>query len=97
MKPKRIVDEELLKFIRQLPCLSCLKEPCGEVHHVTSVGAGGDDVATNCCPVCHECHMRWHKSGPSHMIETYPAIKHWLELANRWDVLSRANRLKKDK
>lgn len=87
----RVVDEELLETVRNLPCLHCGVTPV-DPHHVTSVKAGGDDVATNILPVCRAAHILWHQKGPGYMIDNFPAIRYWLELAGRQDVLDRARR-----
>lgn len=90
-KSKRIVDEDLLSIVRTLPCLACNQRP-SDAHHVTSRGSGGHDIATNVMPLCRGHHTQWHAQGPGHMVRTYPAIKHWLELAGRQDVLSKSRR-----
>lgn len=94
MIPKRVrqVDEDLLDTVRKLPCMACFKSPCGEAHHVTTVGAGGDDAANNVMPLCHQHHMQWHGEGPGKMIEKYRGVKLWLEEANRWDVIGRTKK-----
>lgn len=87
-KQTRIKDPELLSVVRNLPCLCCLKSPA-DAHHVTSRGAGGGDTETNVMPLCREHHQEWHARGSAHMVNTYGAVKAWLELAERWDVLGR--------
>ncbi len=56
--------------IRQLPCLSCRTDPCGEAAHLristagkpnAGIGAKPDDRWTN--PLCHTCHMTQHSEG----------------------------------
>lgn len=89
-KCSRKVDEELLETVRLLPCMGCKADPPNDPHHVTSKGAGGDDVWTNLMPLCRECHQEWHQKGPGYMIRTYPAIQYWLEGASRYDVLEKA-------
>lgn len=93
-KRKRIVDEKLLEEIRTFPCLACLKTPCAEVHHVTTVKAGGDDVPTNLMPLCHEHHMEVHQGGWLKAMGKYPRVRRWLEAAGRQDVIERAERSK---
>lgn len=88
-------DRDLLDHIATLPCICC--EPGRQSlptdpHHVTTVKAGGDDIATNVMPLCRKHHTEWHKSGPGKMIEKYGAVKTWLELAGRDDVFARARR-----
>lgn len=88
----RIICQALLDTVRSLPCLGCYREPGGEAHHVTTVKNGGDDVAANVMPLCHQCHMRWHGLGPGWMIENCPAVAEWLRLAGRQDVFDRVAR-----
>ena len=83
MKPKRIVDEELLDVIRSISCICCLATP-SQPHHVKSRGAGGDDVAINLLPLCALCHYEIHKRGLVYMSEEYPGIREWLVLAG-WE------------
>lgn len=93
-KKKRITNEELLDHVRSLPCMACLRVPCAEVHHVTTVKAGGNDVPENLMPLCHEHHMEVHQGGWNKAIKKYPAIKNWLEFAGRTEVLERSERIK---
>jgi hypothetical protein len=90
MKTKRIVNRELISLVKTLPCVACGRNPGGDAHHVTTVAAGGDDVAENLMPLCRTDHQEWHRRGPSHMIRTYGGVKTWLELAGRKDVFRRA-------
>lgn len=94
VKKQRIVDPALLALVRTLPCLACLpivSKP-SQPHHVTSVGAGGDDVPENLMPLCPEHHSMWHQSGPGYMVREFPVIRSWLEEAGRRDVLERSDR-----
>lgn len=86
MKRRRFVDHELLETVRELRCLACGRTPC-DPDHVTTRGAGGDDVAVNVWPLCREHHSERHMKGLNHMAKKYPACMHWLELAGRLDVL----------
>jgi hypothetical protein len=67
--------------------VACMRMPT-EAHHVTTRGAGGSDVAENVMPLCPEHHREWHM-GISPMLEKYPSVVYWLELAERTDVLDR--------
>jgi hypothetical protein len=91
MKPKRIVDEELLETVRQLPCLACASiDPDGaraalhddgirsHPHHLYSRGAGGNDVPENLMPLCFNHHRMVHSKGLSVMAYYHPVIKNWL-------------------
>ncbi len=95
-KRKRIVDEELLETIRTLPCIVCRTEsisqpsptqPC----HVTSRGAGGDDVAENVIPMCFTHHRMQHDKGWGHMVKSFNGVRTWMRLANRTDILELGN------
>lgn len=61
-------------------------------HHVTTRGAGGDDVETNVMPLCRRHHDEVEApfKGYSYMIPRYPALRDWLILAKRFDVFERA-------
>lgn len=94
MKKKRIVDKELLAFVRTLPCIICRKIP-SDPDHITTRGAGGDDVAINIWPVCRDHHTERHNKGLPHMIRTYRSCEIWLTQAGREDVLEKARRHEK--
>src|SRR3954465_11563917 len=89
-KNSRKRDDELLETVRSLPCLACKGDPPNDAHHVTSRGAGGDDIFTNLMPLCREHHSEWHSRGPGHMVRNYPGIEYWCEAAGRFDVLEKA-------
>ncbi len=89
---KRKVDRALLADVAKLPCMACGKNPGGEAHHVTTRGAGGDDVAENLMPLCHEHHMAVHKMGYRAAMEKWPGIRTWLEGAGRSDILVRSEK-----
>lgn len=67
----RVEDEEYLKQVRQLPCLSCGMEPCGTAAHVRmGCAAHGKTSAMQrkpddkwALPLCHPCHMEQHSEG----------------------------------
>lgn len=88
-------DKKLLAQIRANPCLACGKTPCGEVHHVTTVKAGGKDEARNCMSLCHRHHMEWHTGGPGKMIKKYPSVGYWLARMGRTDIFDRIERARK--
>ena len=33
---------------------------CGHVHHLKTIGAGGDDTIDNCVYLCNNCHHKIH-------------------------------------
>lgn len=83
-KKKRIVDEELLEKIRQLPCAIKGRLCTGDIdpHHIKSRGAGGDDVEENLIPLCREHHTEIHQIGKIKFRSKYPH----LHLSNKtWD------------
>lgn len=77
-KPVRYVDDEKRAWIRTLPCLVALEEPCTcgpfisvvtrkivtECAHVRSRGSGGDDVLM--VPLCQHHHTG--RGDSQHMI-----------------------------
>lgn len=88
---KRTINVDLVNFVKDLPCIACGK-PGGDAHHVTSVGAGGDDEARNLMPLCRTHHTEWHKSGPGKMVSKYPGCNIWLLAAGREDVFEKIKR-----
>lgn len=87
-KKKRIIDTELIEFIKTIPCIICGRLP-SDAHHLTSIGAGGDDIATNLMPLCRQDHSLIHAIGLGTFIRKYSACKIWLENAGRADVLEK--------
>ena len=55
------MSEAHLALIRQMPCVECLKIPCGEAHHLkANTGERGMAVRStdrHALPLCHEHHM----------------------------------------
>lgn len=91
MKNKRIENRDLLDYIKTLPCMACGQMPTDPAH-VTSVGAGGDDVAVNVMPLCRQHHTEQHSKGWSHMVKNYIGVNRWLTKAKREDILNRGNK-----
>lgn len=96
MKKVRVKDQDLLDFVKTLPCICCLKIP-SDPDHVTTRGAGGGDTADNVWPLCREHHNERHNKGLSHMVNKYASCLTWLELADRSDVLDRITRRNNEK
>lgn len=71
-KPKRIVNNKLIKEVRKQPCAICGTRIGIDVHHIISRGAQGDDVPDNLLPLCRRDHQTLHQYGISKMIERYP-------------------------
>jgi hypothetical protein len=90
-KPRRIVDEELLSQFRLLPCMGCFKpshpHARNHPHHVTSRGAGGDDVPRNLIPLCPPCHQEIHQHGNKAFAKKHGAFRYWCKSAEREDCL----------
>ncbi len=94
-KTTRIVDQSLLNFVKTLPCMACGKTP-SDPDHVTTRGAGGDDVAVNVWPLCREHHNERHAHGLGFMVETYHGCLMWLRRAKRTDIFELIERKKDD-
>ncbi len=91
-KSRRIIDDDLRRTVRLQPCAACGKRAIpGDVendpHHVSTKGAGGDDVPSNLMSLCREHHTEWDKIAPSRMIAKYVGIERWLENMGRFDIL----------
>ena len=95
-KPVRIVDEELLAYVRTLPCMACASvDPRGardnltgnrnHAHHVVSRGAGGHDTVSNVMPLCATHHDQWHRVGKLQMAKEFAVVREWLSLCGHLD------------
>ena len=60
-KPKRIVDEDYLEFIKRRSCIICGKAPPSDAHHVRTRGAGGSDYEAT--SLCRQHHSEVHAIG----------------------------------
>lgn len=86
-KPKRVKDRRLLDWIkRNLPCAACSRKPPSDPAHITSVGAGGDDVEDNLLPLCRDHHRMQHDKGWKHMAQNFPRLKAHLDIKGRSEV-----------
>lgn len=90
----RVRNQDLLDFVKTLPCIVCRTVP-SDPDHVTTRGAGGGDEAVNVWPLCREHHNERHNQGLPHMIRKYRSCEVWLTLAERHDVLEKAKRHEK--
>lgn len=90
-KRKRIVDKALLSAVKLMRCRACGKSPC-DPHHVTTRGAGGDDVPENVMPLCHQHHVEWHAKGARFMQVKYAGIRMWLIENDRQDVVKKGEK-----
>jgi 5-methylcytosine-specific restriction endonuclease McrA len=84
VKEARIRNPELIKFVRNQPCLICGKTAPNDAHHVISRGAGGEDEPENLMPLCSGVgghHSMWHQRGILTMSKTFPQVSNWLKLA----------------
>jgi 5-methylcytosine-specific restriction endonuclease McrA len=87
-KKTRIKNQELIDFIKTLPCLICYMRP-SDPDHITTRGAGGHDLADNLWPLCRKHHNERHSKGLGFMIKKYSSCKQWLIKANRKDILEK--------
>jgi hypothetical protein len=81
-----------LAALRQLPCLACGCDPCGEAAHVrmgSQTGLGKKPSDYRAIPLCHEDHMLQHARGEEvwwaergHTLEAVVAIAAQLERAS---------------
>jgi Putative HNHc nuclease len=83
MKPKRIVNKAVLKSAKQRHCIACGAPPPTDPHHIKSVGAGGDDTATNLLSLCRKCHTEIHFIGKKTFLNKYPWIAEAMARAER--------------
>lgn len=83
MKPKRIVNKELIKVINRGSCIVC-KSPGPDAHHVKSKKSGGDDVASNLMPLCRHHHRECHNIGLNRFSDKYNSVKSWL-ISYEWE------------
>ncbi len=84
-KPSRKRDGELLKQIRQQPCIVCGRHPPSEASHIKTRGSGGHDTEINVVPKCHQHHQEWGQSWDK-FLKKYPAF--WLRLQNMgWKIV----------
>lgn len=90
-KRKRVEDLGLIAHLKRFRCVAC-NGAGGDVHHVTTRKAGGDDVPNNLMPLCRGCHTKVHQIGYGKMIDLHPGVGAWLETAGRTDVLERVAR-----
>lgn len=95
MKPKRIVDLNLLEQVRNLPCLACVSlaktvdwsdvyenKVRSHPHHVKSVGSGGDDLPSNVMSLCQNHHIEIHALGDIKFAKKYSVARSWLVINN---------------
>ena len=71
-------------------CEVCNKSYPSDPHHLTPIGAGGNDTDDNVIPLCRHHHAEFHKIGLSKMMFKYPRVKNFLVRHNRQDLLDRA-------
>lgn len=92
MKQKRIVNKAFLKSCRGKPCVVSNNECFGQTvgHHVTSVGAGGNDTPDNVVVLCVYHHRLIHDKPNSDFIKKYKSFHLWLIQNQREDILDKA-------
>lgn len=66
-KKTRVVNESLLKHVRQKPCDGCgkhsTKNSPNQAAHIKTRGSGGDDKPYNLLSLCVFCHHEQHLKG----------------------------------
>jgi hypothetical protein len=69
-KPVRWESEKYKAFIREKPCVFCLKPPPSEPHHIRDIVLSGTGTKPSdglCVPACRNCHEddqnneNWHR------------------------------------
>jgi len=89
----RIVDRELIDYIKTLPCIvnSNCSQGGSDPHHIRTVASGGNDEPENVIPLCRRHHsfpdfgeISVHQ-GLKAFAERYLSVKVWLELAG-WEL-----------
>ena len=94
-KHKRCIDKDYLKFVSELPCVSCgVKDGTVVPHHLKgrgmplSGGAGykASDIFT--MPLCFECHQSMHSGDASFLNEQFYFILLTIDKATQAGVLS---------
>lgn len=87
LSKKKIISKESLniKEYRQSTniCEACLKyDPSGQVAHIRSRGAGGEDVGSNLLYLCHLCHIIiQHQKGWEKFKSLFPHLKFKIDSA----------------
>lgn len=86
----RLVDNNLCKSYRGLPCAAC-GDIYGTVgHHIKSKGAGGDDADYNLIPLCFIHHRLIHDKSINEFVIKFPHIadilkeKGWEYFNGKW-------------
>lgn len=82
-KKKRIRNRKLLDEVASQACVVCKanSDPC----HITSRGAGGDDVPSNLVSLCRRHHTLHHVVGWPRFVDRFPQVRADLE-AKGWVV-----------
>lgn len=69
-KIKRIENRELIEKLKGLPCSICDASPV-DIDHVTTRGAGGNDIESNLLPLCRMHHTEKGTIGVTTFFEKY--------------------------
>ncbi len=70
-KKKRIIDEQLLRAYRGIPCVICGSRTGTVAHHKKTRGSGGDDIKENLLALCGIHHVEIHAIGHDTFMEKY--------------------------
>lgn len=96
-KKQRIEDKKLIAEIKKQPCIACGTLMNIDVHHMTTVARGGDDVVSNLAPLCRTHHTLFHSRGVLGMVVQFPGVLAWLKKHDRLEVVENAkNKTKKN-
>lgn len=71
------MSDDHLALIRKLPCVTCLKVPGGEAHHLKCTGERGMSVRSTdrwALPHCHTCHMEIENLGAKREVAYYASM-----------------------
>lgn len=92
VKKKRLRNLKLIKELKEHSCVTCFKKGPNDVHHITTRGAGGDDIPSNLITLCRQCHIKLHQYGLKKFAWKYPKFKEFLTKFNRIDILNKLSR-----
>jgi hypothetical protein len=77
-KPEKVIDEEYLAYIRQLPCAVCLSSPCDPQHLITVKWKQASRFDYCAIPLCRRHHGEHGQYGDTKFQELYK-VNVWKE------------------
>lgn len=95
-KPSRNKSQDALRLCRLQRCIVCTQlgssqQGATQPAHISSKGSGGGNEASNIMPLCFTHHREQHDFGWVRFVKKYPAVRMYLELMERQDVLSKVD------